>query len=40
MFGIKFMFNTKHANLFKKFLENCRPDKYKTAIKTPVFDPQ
>jgi len=26
MFAIKYKFNGKHANLFKKFLEICRPD--------------
>jgi len=36
MFAIKYKLNAKHANLFKKFLENCRPIK----IKKPAFDPQ
>jgi len=26
MFAIKYKLNGKHANLFKKFLKNCRPD--------------
>jgi|GEM_PF-645599 hypothetical protein len=26
MFAIKYKLNGKHANLFKKFLEICRPD--------------
>ena len=36
MFAIKYKLNGKHANLFKKFPENCRPNKNKKL----VFDPQ
>jgi len=39
MFAIKSPLDGKHANLFEKFLEICRPNKNKTnRNKKPVFD--
>jgi len=46
MFAIKYKLNGKHANLFKKFPENCRPKKIKIDTNKigkknkPVFDSQ
>jgi len=46
MFAIKYRLNGKHANLFKKLLENCCPDNNKFGNNKidknnkPIFDPQ